>query len=138
MSTIDRALIKHRLRSRTNPMAMLVAETQFLARSLNEARIEAERQSIEAERQRSRADALLWRIGASNRAAGLEPDETAPSPSLPLAERAARQQACMPSGHPEYLGTELPEADEELLGELAAGTWPEDEYEDVTADGDAV
>jgi hypothetical protein len=128
MSTIDRALIKHRLRSRTNPMAMLVAETQFLAGALNKARTEAERQTC-------RADLLLQHIQAAN--ANFAPDEDTQPPSLPLAERSARQQAGMASGHPEYLTTDLGDAPEEMLAALADRTWPADEYEDVTADGDA-
>lgn len=128
MSTIDKALIRHRLRSRTHPMAMLVAETQLLAGALNQAR-------YEAERQKSRADALIWNVQAANRAAGLEPEETAPSPSLPPAERAARQQAGMPSGHPEGLAADLPAAEEEAF---AALTWDWDrDDEDIPAEGDA-
>jgi hypothetical protein len=128
MSIIDRALIKHRLRSRTNPVAMLVAETQFLAAALNQAR-------YEVERQRDRADALLRNVRATNRAAGLEPDEICPPPSLPLAEREARERAGMPSGHPDNLAAVLPEAQEEAF---AALTWDLDRNdEDITAEGDA-
>ena len=128
MSTIDRALIRHRLRSRTNPMAMLVAETQFLAGALNKARIEAERQHL-------RADVLLQHVQAAN--AHFAPEQDAQSPSLPLSEREAREQAGMASGHPEYLGAELPEADEEMLAALADRTWPEDEYEGIPAEGES-
>jgi hypothetical protein len=123
MSSIDRALIKHRLRSRTNPMAMLVAETQFLADALNRARIEAERQTC-------RADLLLQHIQAAN--ANFAPAEDAKPPSLPLAERAARQQAGMASGHPELLTTDLGDASEHEIAafdrELSPG---------IPAEGDA-
>jgi hypothetical protein len=137
VSTIDRALIKHRLRSRTNPVAILVAETQFLAAALNKARLEVQRLSIEAERQKHRADALLWNMQAANRAAGLEPRDEPPAPSLPQGEHAARERAGMPSGHPESLGAELDETDEESLASLCLELWPGDEYEDITAEGDA-
>ena len=125
MSTIDRALIRHRLRKQTNPMAMLVAETQFLAGALNAAR-------YEAERQRSRAEALLRNVQAANRAAGLEPEEPPAPPSLPPSERAARQQAGMPSGHPELLTTDLGDASE---GEIAA--FDREFSRGIPAEGDA-
>ena len=123
MSTIDRALIRHRLRSRTNPMAMLVAETQFLAAALNQARIEAERQTC-------RADLLLQHIQAAN--ANFAPTEDAKPPSLPLAERAARQQAGMASGHPESLTTDLGDASEH---EIAA--FDREFSHGIPAEGDA-
>lgn len=134
MSTIDRALIRHRLRSRTNPVAMLVAETQFLAGALNKARIEAERLSIKAGRQRSRADALLWNMQAANRAAGLDAGDEPLSPSLPLSEREARERAGMPSGHPDNLAASLPRAQEDAFAALTFDLDRNDE--DIAADGE--
>lgn len=36
--------------------------------------------------------------------------------------------------HPESLERELPEADEEWLGEVCAGLWPDDEYAEIIRD----
>ncbi len=61
------------------------------------------------------------------------PDASAPVPQPP-SEAQARELAGMAAGHPESLGAELPEADEEMLGAYCAELWPDD----VTAEGDAL
>lgn len=48
-------------------------------------------------------------------------------------EPIARRQLRMPAGHPEWLTRLLPDGAEEYLEALAALTWPQDEWTDITA-----
>lgn len=49
-------------------------------------------------------------------------------------ERDARKAMGMSARHPERLTRELPEADEEWLGALAAELWPDDEFTQIIAE----
>jgi hypothetical protein len=76
------------------------------------------------------------RLGRRLRVAVIRRWCTARPPLLPRARRAelvlereARDVAGLPPGHPERMRRPLRDRYEERLAELAAQTWPDDEYE---------
>jgi hypothetical protein len=129
------ACLRHLPRSR---VSRLRAEVAALRREIAGDFDALDRGVVEAGTTASRAigctEKLLRYIQEQATRAGLPvPDED--SAASPPTEAQARERAGMAPGHPEWLTRELDDAGDTLLGALCVELWPDDEYEDITADG---